>query len=307
MTEIKTVAIVGLGALGTLFGNILSKGVAPGGLRIVADKGRIAKYEQEKLYSNGEACTFTYVDREAQTGPADLVLIAVKSLQLEDAIATIRHQVGEDTVILSLLNGITSEGVIAQAYGMEKVVPCVAYGMDAVKVQNRLTYQNAGKLCIGPLSGGPVPEKVRRVERFFRAAGVPHEVDVHMNKRMWGKFMLNVGVNQTVAVFGPDYAAIQQQGAQRETMIAAMREVIALSALEGAGLEEQDLHAWLAVLAGLNPQGQPSMRQDVEARRPSEVELFSGTVLRLAKKYGLPVPVNTMLYQRISAMETGFR
>ena len=66
---------------------------------------------------------------------------------------------GKQTLILSLLNGITSEGILAEAYGREKVVDCVAYGMDAVKEGNRLTYRNMGKLCIGPPRGHPVAGK----------------------------------------------------------------------------------------------------------------------------------------------------
>lgn len=306
MQEIKTVAIVGLGALGTLFGNLLSKRMEKENLRIIADSGRIARYVQEKVYANGEACDFHYITPEEKTPPADLVLVAVKYLQLDDALKAIQNQVGPHTLILSLLNGITSEGIIGKAYGMDKVVYCVAQGMDAVKVGNRLTYKNTGKLCFGPINGGPLPEKVQGIANFFSRVGVPFEVDEHMGKRMWGKFMLNVGVNQTVAVFGPDYRAVQQEGPQRDTMIAAMREVIALSKLEGVNLTEDDLQYWLRVLGTLDPNGKPSMRQDVEAKRYSEVALFSGAVLELAKKHGMDAPVNRMLYESILKIEAEY-
>ncbi|NLI21266.1 MAG: ketopantoate reductase family protein [Clostridiales bacterium] len=304
--EIQTVAVVGLGALGTLFGHRLSTHMPCEQLRVVADAGRIGRYEREGVYSNGERCDFRYVAPEAKTGPADLVLIAVKYLQLQSALQSIRHQVGEHTLILSLLNGITSEGIIAAAYGADKVIDCVAYGMDAVKEGNRLTYRNMGKLCIGPRNGDPVPEPVERIRRFFQQRDFPYEIDRHMEKRLWGKFMLNVGVNQTVAVFGPNYAAIQHEGEQRQTMVAAMREVVALSQLEGVNLTETDLAYWLNVLSTLNPEGKPSMRQDVEAERPSEVALFAGAVLELAKKHGLDTPVNRMLMDALTGIEAGY-
>jgi 2-dehydropantoate 2-reductase len=306
MQEIKTVAVIGLGALGTLFGNHLSKRMGKYDLRIIADRNRIARYQREKVYINGAECGFHYATPDEKTGPAGIVLIAVKYLQLNDAIQDIQNQVGPNTLILSLLNGITSEKIIAEAYGMDKVVYCVAQGMDAVKEGNLLTYKNMGKLCIGPPDGGPMPDKVQRVESFFQRMELPYEVDEHMQKRMWGKFMLNVGVNQTVAVFGPCYVDIQQNGPQRDTMIAAMREVIALSELEGVFLTQEDLQYWLRVLGTLNPAGKPSMRQDVEAKRPSEVALFAGTVLQLAKKHGFTAPVNQMLYDNILAIEAQY-
>jgi 2-dehydropantoate 2-reductase len=307
MRDIKTVAVIGLGALGTMFGNHLSKRMGKEDLRIVAGRGRIERYRREKVYSNGEECDFAYVAPKERTEPADLVLIAVKYLQLNDALHDIENQVGPHTLILSLLNGITSEGIIAKAYGMDKVVYCVAQGMDAVKAGNRLTYINMGRLCIGPPDGGPLLEKVQRVENFFARMEFPYEVDEHMQKRMWGKFMLNVGVNQTVAVFGPCYQDIQREGPQRDTMIAAMREVITLSELEGVKLTGEDLQYWLRLLGTLDPNGKPSMRQDVEAKRFSEVALFSGAVLNLAKKHRLYVPVNQMLYDNILAIEARYQ
>ena len=307
MDEIKTVAIIGLGALGTLFGNLLSKRMGKEDLRIIADDDRKARYLREKVYANGEVCDFHYAAPEEIMPPADLVLIAVKYLQLSGAIKAIHQQVGPNTLILSLLNGITSEEMIAKAYGMDRVVYCVAQGMDAVKEGGRLTYKNTGMLCIGPPDGGPVPDKVRRVADFFGRVDFPFEVDEHMEKRMWGKFMLNVGVNQTVAVFGPDYGAIQREGSQRDTMIAAMREVIALSKPEGVHLSGEDLQYWLRLLGTLDPGGKPSMRQDVEARRQSEVALFAGTVLKLSQKHNIPAPVNRMLYDKIMAIEAQYQ
>ena len=275
-------------------------------LRILADPARIARYKKDGVFANGIACDFQYVSTDDTVTKADLILVSVKAPQLPAALETMAGHVGDDTLILSLLNGISSEAEIASRYGMERVVDCVAYGMDAVKEGNRLTYGHTGRLCIGTRISGEPTEAVRRIERFFKRTHLPYEISETMGKRMWGKFMLNVGVNQTVAVFGPDYGSIQQDGEARDVMIAAMREVIQLSRYEGVNLTEDDLHYWVNVLSGLSPLGKPSMRQDVEAKRPSEVALFSGTVLALARKHGLDTPVNHMLYQRIQEIEAQY-
>ncbi len=303
---IETVTVVGMGALGTLFGHLLAQRMPKHNLRILADPARIARYRRDGVYSNGEQCNFQYVSTADAASPADLLLVAVKSTQLQDALKTMRSHVGSGTLILSLLNGISSEAEIAAVYGWDKVVDCVAYGMDAVKEGNRLTYHHTGKLCIGTHIGGPPTENVQRIARFFKQADLPHEISEAMGKVMWGKFMLNVGVNQTVAVFGPDYGAVQRSGAQRDTMIAAMREVIELSNCEGVYLTEDDLNGWLHILSTLNPRGKPSMRQDMEAGRHSELELFAGTVVALAVKHNIKVPVNRMLYGRIQEAEAQY-
>lgn len=304
--EIQTVAIVGLGALGVLFGHLLAKGMPEGALRIVADRERIDRYEREGVYCNGEKCRFRYVTPEEPGEGADLILFAVKFKDLEDAIRAVRGQMGRETILLSLLNGVSSEGIIGRALGADRVLPAVAQGMDAVKVGNRLTYTNTGMICFGNRSGGGASEQVAAVARFFEKTGVPHEVSPDMQRRMWGKFMLNVGVNQAVAVFECDYGGVQKEGPARDAMIAAMREALALSKAEGVLLTEEDLNYWLRVLSTLNPAGKPSMRQDLEAGRVSEVGLFAGTALELGRKHGIDCPVNWMLYDRIREMESGF-
>jgi 2-dehydropantoate 2-reductase len=304
--EIRTVAIVGLGALGVLFGRQLSKELPEGSVCVVADRARIERYEREGVYSNGEKCRFRYVTPEEVGESADLVLFAVKFSDLSSAIEAARNQVGPDTVILSLLNGVVSEEIIGRVLGPEKVLPAVAQGMDAVKVGNRLIYTHMGMICFGDRPGGGASDQVEAVSRFFAKTGIPHEVADDMRHRLWGKFMLNVGVNQAVAVFEGDYGTVQREGPARDAMIAAMREALALSRAEGVDLTEEDLAYWLKVLSTLNPGGKPSMRQDLEAGRYSEVVLFAGTVLELGAKHGIDCPVNRMLYDRIKEIENRF-
>ena len=73
-----------------------------------------------------------------------------------------------------------------------------------------------------------------------------------------------------------------------------------------AALTDGDVKAWLDLLDSLNPEGMPSMRQDTAARRKTEVELFSGTIRRLGKKYSVKTPVNDFLYEKIKEMEAGW-
>ena len=301
--KIKKVSIIGLGALGILFGHHLSKKMPKEDLRIIADENRIERYKHDNVYSNGERCEFQYMTPGELCEPADLIIFTVKFNGLQNAIQAVKNHVGEHTIILSALNGVTSEAIIGEAYGMEKVLYCVAQGMDAVKVENKLTYDHMGMLCFGEREPGLVSQKVKMVAEFFEKMEVPYEIDPDMYKRQWGKFMLNVGVNQTVAVYKSNYGEVQREGQARETMISAMREVIDLSKKQGANLTEEDLNYWLNVLGTLSPGGKPSMAQDIEARRLSEVELFAGTVLEIGKKYGVPTPVNQELYDRIKGME----
>jgi len=304
--EIKSVSIVGMGALGVLYGEMLSKYLPEGSLRFVADRARIERYRRDGVYCNGRACRFSYRTPDEAGDPADLLIFAVKFGDLEAAIRAAKNQVGPQTVILSLLNGIVSEEVIGRALGAEKVLPAVAQGMDAVKVGNRLIYSHTGVIVFGDRPGGGAAEQVEAVRRFFSAAGVPHQVAGDMRRALWNKFMLNVGVNQAAAVFGCGYGGLQAEGPARDAMIAAMREALALARLEGVNLNEGDIDDWMKVIDTLSPEGKPSMQQDIEARRHTEVGLFAGTVLALSEAHGVDSPVNRMLYEKIIEIEQGF-
>jgi len=304
--RIETVSIIGLGALGILFGNHLADRMPAGALTIIADQERIKRYKGEGIFCNGQRCDFHYIAPKEQNPPADLIIFAVKYGGLLEAIEAVRCQTGEHTIFMSLLNGISSEEIIAETYGVDRVLYSVAQGMDAVKVGNQMHYANMGMICFGDRQPGIISENAQAVEDFFTSVALPHQLDTDMNRRMWGKLMLNVGVNQAVAMFGSTYGDVQQEGQAREVMIGAMREVIVLAQQENIDLTEADLGYWLNVVGSLSPLGKPSMRQDIEAGRPSELELFAGTIIRLGAKHALPTPINQMLYDGVRELESRY-
>ena len=303
--NIERIAIVGMGALGVLYGDFLTSRLGRERVGFVVNAERRERYEGMEISANGRRCDFRLIDADETGEPADLVIFAVKATALDQAMEDAAGQIGPDTVILSVLNGITSERLLEQRFGGKNVVYCVAQGMDAVKLGGKLTYTVMGQLCIGVPSEEKLPA-LDAVCALFDRIGMPYSREADILHRLWGKFMLNVGVNQVVMVFEGTYGTIQAPGRPREMMIAAMREVLELSKYEGVKLTEDDLNFYVDLMNTMSPQGMPSMRQDGLAHRRSEVELFSGTVCRLAKKHGLSVPVNEWLYARVREMEAAY-
>lgn len=303
--NIERIAIVGMGALGVLYGNYLTEHLGRERVGFVVNAERRERYGRMEISANGHRCDFRLIDANETGNPADLVIFAVKATALDQAMEDAAGQIGPNTVLLSVLNGITSERLLEQRFGGKNVVYCVAQGMDAVKLGGALTYTVMGQLCIGVPSEEKLPA-LDAVCALFDRIGMPYSREEDILHRLWGKFMLNVGVNQVVMVFEGTYGTIQAPGRPREMMIAAMREVLELSKYEGVKLTEDDLNFYVELMNTMSPQGMPSMRQDGLAHRRSEVELFSGTVCRLAKKHGLSVPVNEWLYARVREMEAAY-
>lgn len=299
----QTVGMIGLGALGVLFGQRLMANGAD--VRVLADKTRAEKYQKQGVTCNGAPVAFRYVTPE-EAEPVDLMIFATKEGGLRGAMETAAGFIGENTLVLSVLNGVSSEEILAERFGETNILYCTAQGMDAVKVGNALTYAHAGMIVLGEKLPGEITPRVQAVADFLNAHGVTAKPVGDMVRRQWGKLMLNVGLNQTVMVFEGDYGTVQQPGKPRDIMIAAMREVQKLAAMEGYPISDEEFDDWVKLADSLSPAGKPSMRQDGEAHRKSEVELFAGTIIRRAARFGLDAPVNRWLYDTVKKMEAAY-
>ncbi len=303
LKRINKVSVIGLGAIGAAYASKLHD-LNPNCVQVIADEERIRRYKSDGLWINGRRCDFNYLTPEVEAGPADLVLVAVKYQGLQQAIADIKHHVGPETVIMSLMNGISSEEIIAHTYGSENLLYAMCVAIDAGREGTDISFSSIGRICFGEKRNPSHSPKVRSVKQLFEQAGIPYEIPENMEHAMWWKFMINVGINQTSAVLKAPYRVFQEIREAHDLMVTAMQEVIELSKKADVHLNEGDLAAFDLILRqSLSPEGKTSMLQDIEAGRKTEVEYFAGTVCQLGRRYGVPTPVNEMLFRMIRVLE----
>ena len=303
MHEIKRVVILGAGAIGAVYASKFFQ-AADFSTALLASGPRYDRLRREGLVVNGQTYHIPVRRVEDESAPpADLVLVAVKFHHLPQAVRDLRNVIGEETVILSVMNGLDSEEMLGAAYGPDKVLYAVSVGMDGQRQGNRITYTNAGKIVFGEADNRQISPRVRRVQAAFDRAGIAYETPPDMLRAMWWKFMVNVGMNQASAVLRAPYSVFQTMPEAQALMESLMREVVALAPAEGVHLAEQDIAEWYPILHRLAPQGQTSMLQDIEAGRKTEVEMFAGKVVALGEKHGIPTPVNETLLRLIRVLE----
>ena len=199
MNQIRTSALIGLGALGILFGRKMP------GVQVIADEARIARYAAQPVVCNGEECRFSYVT-PAQGKPVDLLL---KATVLDQAIADMKNFVGPDTVILSVLNGITSEEHIETAYP-GRTLWSVAIGMDATRSGRTLVFNQAGKIQFGERDGA-MTGRVQAVADYLDACGIANEPCSDILYKQWNKLMVNDGLNQAAVAFDLTYGGLRHR------------------------------------------------------------------------------------------------
>ena len=303
MRNIQTVALIGLGAIGCSIARELQRAVGADNFRVIAGGARGDRIQNQGVWINGEHCRFAVTPPAARTSPADLVIVAVKYPALPQAIRDIANQVGPDTMILSLLNGVTSEREIAAVYGWEHML----YGLvrrSVVMQGNVCTFDAWGTYYFGEKTNQMRSERVQAMCRLFDKAGIHWEVPQDVVREQWFKFLGNIGENQTSAILGIPYGAWHTDGNDANWVReAACREVIAVAQKLGIDLGEADLARQRAVIKSVPAQGKTSMLQDIEAGRPTEVDMFAGALCRMGRECGVPTPVNELLYHMIRVLE----
>ena len=301
--KINSVLIAGAGAIGLSIAETLYKS-DPGCVSILAKGERLERYRKNGLKVNGERLNFHL----AHGQKADLVLIASKFHHLDQIIEDITPSVGKDTIILSLLNGITSEEIIGRKLGRERLPLAMVIRTDASHNGEETTYTLKGVIHFGD-ADGKNGEREESLAEFFTRTGVSFCLEENMKRKLWFKYMMNIGANQVTAVLKLPYAAIQKKGGSGEIPEArllfekAMREVIAVANAEGIDLNEGDIDSIYNTINSLGLSGYTSMCQDVLAGRKTELDMFSPTLMELAKKHGLQVPVNEVLYLMLRTIE----
>lgn len=300
---IKNIYIVGAGAMGTAYASMFSD--AEGfSVSFVAKGGRLRRLNQNPLTVNGKSYSIPAFAPDQAVEPADLILVALKHHHLKEALGDIAALAGENSLILSVMNGLDSEELIGAICGAEKIVHAIAVAIDAVRENAKTTYSTPGKIIFGQVHGGAGGEDLELLEEALIRANIPYEISKNIIRSIWEKFMVNVGLNQASAVLGASYGVFQTNPDAKELTMMLMREVIVLAQKTGIDLIENDMGYCDRILAKLSPEGKTSMLQDIEAGRKTEVETFAGKVVSLGGKYQIPTPINGAILRIINVLET---
>jgi 2-dehydropantoate 2-reductase len=297
---IKKVLLCGLGAVGLTYANKL-KDVCE--LKILADCARVDKYKKNPLELNGKKITLKYITPD-KTWTPDLIMITTKSNGLDSAIEYIKNYVNDKTIIISLINGVTSESRIAEVYGWNKVLHSYFIGHSAVREENKVSQDGVGKIIFG----SPHKEnayKVKQLAEFFKTSGIDYEIPEDIIYSLWLKFTLNVFSNQVSAITNMTFGELKN-GSVVDFAKGIIAEVAEIAEAEGVkGIENFETDT-LNALSKMTDSGKTSMLQDVLAKRKTEVDIFAGEIIRLGELHGIQTPYNQVMHDMIKNLEETF-
>ncbi|MGD0715224.1 MAG: 2-dehydropantoate 2-reductase [Gaiellaceae bacterium] len=304
---IRSVCVAGAGAIGSLFAGHLAR---------VADVSVLTRREEHARALNAQGLRvsgrsdFT-VRLTAATDPDDLpepelVILACKATDLEPLTQRLSGHFAGATV-MTVQNGLGAEE-IAGARGDWPLLSAVTFMSGTRHADTHVEYVLDTATWVGPYRGTTVDD-ARAVAELISSSGLKAEAFDDLRPAQWSKLIFNATVNAVAALTGLPHDFHFAQTEEVSDLGHLVRDLVdegkAVAVAAGVQLREDPWE--MNVLATQRGHRHyPSMLEDVEAHRPTEVELITGALVREARAHAIPVPLHTALYRLVKAKEAGY-
>lgn len=301
------IAVVGAGAMGSLFGGML----ASGGHEVwLID---VWREHVEALNKHGIAISGPTGDRTipvkattdpAEVGPVDLVLIFVKSYDTRRAMLNARPLIDAETMVLTLQNGLGNVEEISAAIGQEKVLAGTTAHGATMLGPGRVRHAGVGETVIGAAGEGE-SFQLKSIVTVFQSAGIQTHATDDVHSLLWGKLLINTGINALTALTHLKNGQLLEHPEIRALMRDAVLEGAEVARVKGIKLLYPDPVEKVETVARATAENKSSMLQDVERGRRTEINAINGVIYLEGEHLGVPVPVNRVLTLLILGLKEG--
>ena len=302
----KTV-IIGAGAMGSLFGGLLS---LSGQEVWLVD---VWKEHVDAICSKGlaieEKGTTRTISVKATTdvrsiGKADFVLYFVKTYNTEKAVSDSLALEKEDTLFLTLQNGLGNEETICQKIDRKKVILGITGQGATLLGPGSIRHAGWGKTYVGELDG-KMTDRTNQIVQMFCKAGIETEASSHIHDLVWAKLFVNVGINALAAILGLKNGQLLDRPETLRLLETLVSEAVEVARKKGVRIEANPVERVKAVIEATR-ENRCSMGQDLDRKQRTEIDAINGAVVREANRLGIPVPYNQMITDLIKVIEKSF-
>ena len=301
------ICIVGAGAIGGWIAARLA--LAGNDVSVLAREETLRAIDTQGLHitDGGETrcVAVTTASDPAALGLQDVLVVAVKAPALPELAASLQSLIAPRTQIVPMLNGVPwwftddplwsvdPQAAIRDALPVEQVAGCVVHASCFRTAPNHVTVKHAEKLILGEPDGGP-SERIEQLCTTFESAGIRGQASDNVRRAIWYKLWGNATINPLSALTRSTADKLLDDRTIRAFMADAMDELAAVGAAIDCPIAES-ADDRMAVTARLGA-FKSSMLQDVEARRPIELEALLGAPREIARRVGIPTPQLDRIY-----------
>ena len=298
--KIKKVAVLGAGAVGSyvIWGLSSRNDIELG---VIAEGERAERLKQNGCTINGKIY-HPEVWNPRETDAVDLLIVALKYGSLSAALESIQKATSENTIIMSLMNGVDSEEIIAEKVGVEHLLPAVIK-VASHKEEDGYHFDPETTIGIifGELTAPYDSDRIRAIEELFKDTGIHFRATDYAREEMWSKFRLNVCNNLPQAILGAGVGCYRDSVHMKAISDGLKGELEAIAQAKGIDLSKTEASSGRG--SAVPPSARYSTLQDLDAGRHTEIDMFSGALIRMGKELGIPTPYNEYTYHMIKALE----
>lgn len=296
------IAIVGAGALGSLFGGLLAKSGEEVHLFDPIAKEHIARIRAEGLVieegGKEERVAVRATTSIEEVGEAELVGLFVKAPQTEAALKTARPAIGPSTLVLSLQNGLGLEEVMERYLPRERLLRGVTAQGSTLLGPGRVRHAGRGPTWLGPL-GRVNQGRLEAIMAAFNRAGIETHLELDITRLVWKKLLINAGINALTAIFDVPNGRLVEDPELNAIMRGALAEAVEVAKARGLAFRLPEVVAEVEEVCRLTAANLSSMLQDVRRGSETEIDYINGAIVRLGQERGVPTPLNRLLVRLV--------
>lgn len=301
------IAIVGAGAMGSLYGAKLS--AVPSNEVYLLDvwKDHVDAVNQSGLLMEEQGTEIVYDKVKAtsdaeEIGPCDLAIVFVKSTLTSIAVKSNRAVFGPDTIALTLQNGLGNIDLIRTEIGDQNVVAGTTAHGATMLGPGKMRHAGSGKTIIGELDGS-LFQRIQMIAQVLRDAELETEISGNVLGLVWDKLLVNVGINALTGITGLHNGELLKHPEIEALLEAAVEEAAAVAKAKGIILDDQDPVAHTKQVCTATAVNKSSMLQDVLNHKQTEINMINGAIVREGMALGISTPVNMVLTNLITFIQ----
>lgn len=304
------VAVYGPGGTGGYFGGRLAQAgenvifIARGEhLRAIRNNGlRVDSLKGDFLIHPAQA-----TDSPVEVGGVDVVLLGVKAWQVPEAAEAMRPMIGPETVVLPTQNGVEAAAQLEAVLGRQHVLGGVAKIISFIAEPGYVKHVGAEPFLAFAELDNTASERTERIRRMFESAGVLVKVPADIHAAIWEKFLMVAAWGAVGAATRVPVGVLRQVGESRQLLKRAMLEIRSVAEARQIKIPEGAVDKALSFIDALPESATNSLQRDIADGKPSELQAWSGAVVRLGRESDVSTPVNEIIYHCLLPLESKAR
>ncbi len=297
------IALLGTGAMGTLFGVRLAPVAEVWMLGTWAEALQAARVHGLRLttHQGEETARVAVAADPAEVPPCDLALILVKAYQTERAARWAELVLRSDGVALTLQNGLGPFETLRERLGPARAFQGVTTMGATLLAPGHARLGGEGPIWLGAAS--PNRRQIQKIIDLLERAGFQVELQEDLQGVIWGKLVANTAINPITALFDVPNGALLARPDLWRLARGVARETAAVARAQGISLPFEDPEGFVAEVCRRTAENSSSMRQDLRRGRPTEIDALNGAVATVGRRIGVPTPLNEALWRWVKAAE----